>query len=155
MKTNARLALLSTVLSFGALACTAQIVGGGGSGGQGGDGGGRTGTAGGVLASPTAIALQADKLYFGNDTGGSSGEGGSATTTTGSGSGTDPTTLYLALGTTAPTCAVPGPNLPCGEPTYAVWIGIPQAMQHTGTIALDDQALTTLFNESDAPNSPA
>lgn len=92
---------------------------------------------GGPASSPTgtltAIAATAAQLGYAD-------EG------TGGGSGVDPSTVYLQLGSPAPTCKSPQLAVVCG--LTGVSIGVPAALLQVGTIQLSNPALDATFSES-------
>jgi hypothetical protein len=75
----------------------------------------------------------------------SSGGGWDCTSSSSSGGGTgiDPDTIYLKLGSTAPVCSDPNAIGGCG--TWSVTIGLPPALQHEGTIRLTPEMLGSFF----------
>jgi hypothetical protein len=132
------------LLAFGGTACAVDVVGGAGAGGSGGAGASMP-----TPTAPAAIAILASQMDQGTG-----GAGGSGTSGSGGGTTVDPNTLYLELGTPAPTCAVPTPVLPCGD-SFGVFIGLPPALQQVGTIPLSTPSLNSFASESGPLNEPS
>jgi hypothetical protein len=155
--TNTSRILIALCLALSPLSCATTVVGGGssdnGSGGATAISSGPGGPGGSVgdpgpPGPPNAIAILASQI---NWNGGAGGEGTSGST--GGGTGVDPSTLYLEIGSPAPTCSNPfGGGDSCAQ-SFDVSIGIPPSLQVLGELSLSNPALDSTMSESAAPES--
>ncbi|MFO0758839.1 MAG: hypothetical protein U0359_20270 [Byssovorax sp.] len=145
---NRPLALALALLAPLFVACNAQVVSQFGNSGGGGQGGGSDGNSGGsngaggdnVAQSYPAVAMSRAKNEQLWDDYWATHGGGSSSSSSSGGNDLDPNDLFLHISDLGTSCSSPTTELSCGG-HWEVTLVVPPAMQHPGTIALDDPAL--------------